>query len=168
VRQALVDLVAGRKSPGLDVTPLDRLTLPITAFGYLTSVDARRLVDALDRVCADLPPGPIVQVSGGSALVDPDDRSVWAELSSTEEDLDALRTIARAVVSGVEPLGFFCDRRQFRPRFDVARINDATTVEDLEQVLAALSAYRSEPWTVAEVAILQRGSGVWRTLPLGG
>jgi hypothetical protein len=72
------------------------------------------------------------------------------------------------VVSAVEPLGFFCDRRQFRPRIAVATINDATTAEHLEQVLGALSAYESEPWPVAEVTILQRGSGVWRTVPVGG
>jgi len=47
-------------------------------------------------------------------------------------------------------------------------INDATTAEHLEQVLAALSAYESEPWRITEVSILQRGDGVWRAVPVGG
>jgi hypothetical protein len=154
--------------PLLDVVRDDRLVLPITDFGNVTSVDARRLIDAVQAACADFPRGVSVRVSGGAALIDPNDRSVWAEIEVADDDLDVLRTIAREVVSAVEPLGLFCDRRQFRPRFAVATINDATTVEHLEQVLAALSAYRSEPWEIAEVAILQRGVGVWRTVAIGG
>jgi hypothetical protein len=119
--------------------------LPITDFGFLASGHARRLVDALTVVCAGLPARPTVRVSGGSALVDPDDRSVWAELTGSDEDLEALRVVAQAVVTGVEPLGFFCDRRQSKPRSALATNTEATTVEHLERVLEALSAYRSWP-----------------------
>lgn len=190
VRRALVDLVAsqeaapshepasgrfrkstpesgGTAGPLLDVVEPHGLVLPITDFGFVAAGDARRLVDTLTDVCAALPAVPVVQVSGGAALVDPGDRSVWAEVSGGDDDLDAMRDIARSVVTGVEPLGFFRDRRQFKLRMPVATINDATTVEHLELVLAALTAYRSEPWAVDEVAILQRGSGVWRTLRIG-
>jgi len=196
VRQALVDLVADQQpapaetaarrasrglfrrgtpdapdvpvGPLLDVVPADRAVLPITDFGYLMSGDARQLADALERACAELPQGPSVRVAGGSALIDPKDRSVWADLAAEGDDLDALHAIAQAVVSAVEPLGLFCDRRQFRPRIAVATINDSTSVEHLEQVLTALSAYESEPWRITEVSILQRGSGVWRSVPVGG
>jgi hypothetical protein len=153
--------------PQLDVIDPDRLVLPITHFGFLASGDARRLVDALVDVLSELPPGPTVRVSGGSALIDPDDRSVWADLKASEDEIGAMRSIALAVVSGVQPLGFFCDRRQFRPRFPVATITDGTTVEHLEQVLAALGSYTSDPWEVSELAVMQRGSGVWRTVPIG-
>jgi len=156
-----------RTGPLLDAVPPDKMLLPITDFGYLASGDARRLVDAVAQACAALPVGPTLHISGGSALVDPEDRSVWADLAGTEKDLDAMRGAARAVVSAVEPLGFFCDRRQFRPRLAVATITDDTTVEHLEQVLHALAAYSSESWNVTEVAVLQRGSGVWRTVPIG-
>jgi hypothetical protein len=152
----------------LDVAPADRVVLPITDFGYVATGDSRRLGDAVERACEELPPGPLVRVAGGSALIDPQDRSVWADLAIDAADVDALRTIALAVISAVEPLGFFCDRRQFRPRLAVATINDATTAEHLEQVLDALSAYESEPWKVTEVSILQRGAGVWRAVPIGG
>jgi 2'-5' RNA ligase len=192
VRQALADLVAaqepsptgapserrglfGRRTPEpaaesavplLEPWDAERILLPITDFGYLANGDARRLVEALTEVCATLT-GPTVRVSGGAALIDPDDRSVWADVSAPDKELDAMRAIALAVVSGVEPLGFFRDRRQFRPRFQIATITDGTTVEHLEQVLAALAAYTSEPWTVSEVAVLQRGAGIWRHVPVG-
>lgn len=155
-------------APFLDVLQPDRVLIPITDFGYLASGDARRVGDALEQVCAGLGAGPTVHVHGGAALVDPEDRSVWANLAGSEEDLAALRSIALAVVAGVEPLGYFRDRRQFKPRLAIATITDATSVEHLEQVLAALDAYDSGPWPVREVALLQRGSGVWRTLPVGG
>jgi 2'-5' RNA ligase len=192
VRQALADLVTslepspadtlsgrrglfGRRTPenvaapaGPLLEPLDpdRILLPITDFGYLASGDARRLVEALTQVCAPLPQ-PTIRVAGGAALVDPGDRSVWADVAGTDDELGAMRAIAQAVVSGVEPLGLFCDRRQFRPRFTIATITDDTTVEHLEQVLAELAAYSSEPWTIHEVAVLQKGAGVYRTVPIG-
>jgi 2'-5' RNA ligase len=144
------------------------MLIPVTDFGYLASGDARRVGDTLEQVCAGLPPGPTVHVHGGAALVDPDDRSVWANLAGREDDLAAMRSIALAVVAGVEPLGYFRDRRQFKPRLAVATITDATTVEHLEQVLTALDAYESDPWPVREVTLLQRGAGVWRTLCVGG
>ncbi len=160
------DQVPAPQGPLLDAFDPEQILLPITDFGFLTSGDARRLVDALDAVCGPLP-RPTVRVSGGAALVDPADRSVWADVTGTDDELGAMRAIAQAVVSGVEPLGFFCDRRQFRPRFPIATITDDTTVEHLEQVLAALDGYSSEPWTIDEVAVIQRGAGTWRTVPIG-
>jgi hypothetical protein len=154
--------------PQLQPLDAERAVVPITDFGFLASGDARRLVDALTDVCAALPTGPTVRVAGGAALVDPDDRFVWADLAGSEDELGALRTVANAVVSGVQPLGFFCDRRQFRGRLPIATITDTTTVERLEEVLAALAAYSSEPWTVDQVTVLQRGIGVWKTIPIGG
>jgi len=167
-RRSTPELEVTPTGPMLDLVPADRLVLPITDFGYLNAGDARRLGDAVERACAELPRGPSVRVSGGSALIDPEDRFVWAELEVADDDLEALRAIARSVVSAVEPLGFFCDRRRFRPRISVATITDATTVEHLEQVLAALAEYQSAPWKMAEVDILQRGAGVWRTARVGG
>ncbi len=161
------ETAAATNGPMLDVIDPERVVLPITDFGYVASGDARRLGDALDSVCADLERRPTVRVSGGAALVDPDDRAVWADLAAAEEDMSAMRAIAQAVVSGVQPLGFFCDRRQYRPRFPIATITDGTTVEHLEQVLTALTSYTSDPWVVDEFAVLQRGAGLWRTVRVG-
>jgi 2'-5' RNA ligase len=153
--------------PLLEVMDPEGMLLPITDFGNVASGDARRLGDALERLCADLPSRPTVRLGGGAALLDPGDRCVWANLTGADDDLAAMRAVASAVVAGVEPLGYFRDRRQFKPRLAIATITDDTTVEHLEQVLAALDAYESEPWEVREVALLQRGAGPWRTLPIG-
>ena len=154
--------------PMLDLLEPDQMLIPVTDFGWLTADDARRVGDVLAKVCAELPPAPMVMVQGGSALVDPDDRSVWANLAASDDDLRAMGDIARALVSGIEPLGYYRDRRKFKARLPVAMITDATTVEHLERVLATMELYRSTPWQVGEVTIFRRGSGVWRTLPVGG
>jgi 2'-5' RNA ligase len=154
--------------PMLRLLEPDRMLIPVTDFGWLTPDDARRVVDVLTEVCAALPPAPTIRVQGGSALVDPDDRAVWADLVGTDDELTAMREISQALVSGIEPLGYYRDRRQFKPRFPMATITDATTVEHLERVLATLALYRSAPWQVSEITIFQRGTGVWRTLRVGG
>ena len=154
--------------PMLDLLEPDKMLIPVTDFGWLTPDDAKRVATTLTRVCAELPPPPTVRVQGGAALVDPDDRSVWASLDAPEEDLQAMRGIASALVSGIEPLGYYRDRRQFKARFPLATITDTTTVEHLERVLSALDLYRGTPWQVSEVTIFKRGSGVWRVLPVGG
>jgi hypothetical protein len=154
--------------PMLRLLEAERMLIPVTDFGWLTPDDARRVGDVLTEICSGLPPAPTVRVHGGAALVDPDDRSVWANLSASEEELGAMRAISQALVAGIEPLGYYRDRRQFKARFPIATITDATTVEHLERVLSTLELYRSEPWQVSEVTIFQRGTGVWRTLTVGG
>lgn len=153
--------------PQLQVLEPEGVLIPLTDLGNLASGDARRVLDALTAACVELPPGPTVRISGGAALVDPDDRSVWADLAASDDEVGAMRAVAQTIVSAVQPLGLFCDRRQFRPRFPIATITETTTVEHLEQVLGALATYSSDPWTVDEIALVQRGSGVWRTVPIG-
>jgi 2'-5' RNA ligase len=158
--------------PLLDVIDVERLSLPITDFGYLAAPDARRLLKAITDALAELDP-VTVRVSGGAALVDEDDRSVWAELSGDPDDLTGLRRVASAVVASVQPLGLFCDRRQFKPRLALATINDQTTAEHLEAVLASLADWDGEPWLVDHVQLLQRAtdrrgaSAVWASVPIG-
>jgi len=153
--------------PMLEVLDPDRMLIPVTDFGWLTPDDARRVGDVLAEVCAGLPAAPMVRVQGGSALVDPDDRSVWANLAASDDELRAMGDIARALVAGIEPLGYYRDRRQFKPRLPLATITDTTTVEHLERVLSALELYHGDPWQITEVTVFKRGSGVWRTLPVG-
>jgi 2'-5' RNA ligase len=168
-RTAPMAAVAPVSASLLDVLDPSQVLVAITDLGYVAAGDAGRLAGALEEVTADLS-RPVVRVSGGEALTDPEDLSVWATLAGDEDQLTALRTAASSVVAGVEPLGFYCDRRQYRPRLPLATINDRTTAEGLEQVLAALAAY-DVGWEVGEVALLQRashhGSTVWRTVPVG-
>jgi len=129
----------------LEHVPVGRLVLPITGFGNLTTNDSNRLVDVLTSAAAGWP-APTVRFAGGTALDFPGDWSVWAKLDG---DLDAVGAIARGVTQSVESLGFFVDRRQFRPMLSVATVTPATTGPFLQAVVDALEAFRGEEWTVA-------------------
>jgi hypothetical protein len=90
---------------------------------------------------------------GGSALVEAGDDSVWAELDGDLEELTAMATVMPRVV---HRLGFLIDRRSFRTRVRVARINPATSLEVLENVLARLDGYQGPAWTAHDVALRRR------------
>lgn len=131
--------------PMLEHVPVERMHLPITGFGNLITNDARRLVQAITEAAATWD-APTVRFTGGTALDFPGDWSLWARL---EGDVDALGAVARGVTQSVEGLGFFVDRRQFRPMLSVARVTPATTGPFLETVVDALDAFRGEDWTAA-------------------
>lgn len=153
----------------LDVLDESQVFVPITTFGYITRTDAERLADAVSEATAHLKPATL-RFAGGSALVEPEDRCVWTELVGDTQEMNNLRAIAGAVTSSVERLGLFCDRRRLKPRLALATINDYTTVEHLEAVLARLEEYKSEPWIIQEVAIMHRTydiSSVWHAAPIG-
>jgi RNA 2',3'-cyclic 3'-phosphodiesterase len=124
--------------------PVEHMQLPITGFGNLTTTDAHRLVEAVREAAAGWT-APIVRFAGGAALDFPGDWSVWAKL---EGDVDELMTITRGVPQSVERLGFFVDRRQFRPMLSVATVTPATTGPFLEELVGALDAFRGEEWAV--------------------
>ncbi len=125
--------------------------LPITSFGKVTTGDAGRLTTAVADAVAGLAP-PRVRLAGGLVLEPLGDDQVWVRVSGAD-DLGAL---PRAVVSAVERVGFFCDRRAFRAELPLARVTDETTEADLEAVLAALEAFVGEPWPVDHVALVER------------
>jgi 2'-5' RNA ligase len=128
--------------PMLEHVPVERLNMPITGFGNLTSSDAHRLVGVLREAAAGWVV-PVVRFAGGAALDFPGDWSVWAKV---EGDVDELMTVTRAVPQSVERLGFFLDRRQFRPMLSVATVTPATTGPFLEEVVGALDAFRGDEW----------------------
>lgn len=127
----------------LEHVPLNRMSLPITGFGNLTTNDANRLGAVIAEAAADWT-APAVRFAGGTALDFPGDWSVWARLDG---DLDALMAAARGVTQSVERLGFFVDRRAFRPMMSVATVTPATVGPFLQQVVDALEAFRGEEWT---------------------
>lgn len=137
--------------PQLDLLPDDQLQLPLCSFGNLTTEEVARLQKALADISSGLP-APTVRVAGGGALEFDGDQSVWAKI---EGDVDGLWKVFRGVNEGVERLGFFLDRRSFRPMLAVGTINDATTAPYLEDVVAALDAYRSEEWQVDGVSLMK-------------
>jgi 2'-5' RNA ligase len=129
----------------LEHVPVARMSLPITGFGNLTTSDAHRLGDVVSSAASGWP-APTVRFAGGTALDFPGDWSVWAKLDG---DLDAVGAIARGVTQSVESLGYFVDRRQFRPMLSVATVTPATTGPYLQAIVDALDAFRGEEWTVA-------------------
>ena len=128
------------------------MNLPITGFGNVTPADARRLAEVISAAAATWA-RPTVCFTGGTALETPGDRSVWVGL---EGDVAALMSVARGVTQSVEPLGFFVDRRKFRPSMAVATVTEHTTTPYLQSVLDALDAFRGEPWTVEYVLLTRR------------
>lgn len=135
----------------LDTPEPDRMHLPIAGFGNVTLGDSVKLAKALREVVATWS-GPHVVFRGGAALEFTGDESVWVKL---EGDVDALMTIGRGVPTTVQRLGFFVDRRQFRPWLSVGTITEATTAPYLERLVAALDELRSEPWTVEAVHLMR-------------
>ena len=138
--------------PELAVSPLDRMQLPITHFGNVTRGDAVKLAEAL-RAEAATWRRPQVHFAGAAALEWPGDQSVWAKLDG---DLDELMVIGRGVPHVVQRLGFFVDRRQFRPWLSVGTITDSTTAPYLERLVKTLESFRGQEWTVESVALMER------------
>ncbi|NUS51963.1 MAG: hypothetical protein HOQ22_13120, partial [Nocardioidaceae bacterium] len=125
--------------------------LPITGFGNVTLGDSHRLASAL-RTEASGWGRPRLRFSGGTALEWRGDESVWAKLDG---DLDALSTIGRGVPQIVQRLGFFVDRRQFRPWLAVGEITTDTTAPYLEALVAALEGFEGQPWTVEGISLMK-------------
>ena len=136
----------------LDRPTVDRMYLPITSFGNVTTGDAVKLANAL-RAEAETWRRPEVRFAGGAALEFKGDESVWAKLDG---DIDALMTIGRGVPLLVQRLGFFVDRRQFRPWLSVGTITDHTTAPYLQEVVDALDAFEGRTWTVESVVLMKR------------
>jgi hypothetical protein len=132
----------------LEHPALDRVTMPITGFGNLTLNDAHRLAASIGAAAADWQ-APRLRFAGGTALDFPGDWSVWAKLDG---DVEAVLAAARGVTQSVEALGFFVDRRQFRPMMSVATVTPATTGPYLEAVVAALDSFEGQEW-VATVSL---------------
>ena len=129
----------------LEHVPVERMVVPITGFGNLTTHDAHRVADAIAAEAEGWAPAA-VSLAGGTALDFPGDWSVWARLAG---DVEAFSAAARGVVQCVERLGFFVDRRQYRPMLSVATVTPATTGPYLQAVVDALEGFRGEEWAAA-------------------
>jgi 2'-5' RNA ligase len=139
-------------SPELDTPSPAEMYLPITAFGNVTRGDSIKLANALRTEAAGWRP-PTVSLAGGTALEFPGDESVWVKLDG---DVDGLLAIGRGVPLVVQRLGFFVDRRVFRPWLPVATITEHTTAPYLERVVEALDHFHGTSWTVDSVFLMRR------------
>ncbi len=138
-------------SDELTVPAAQQVYLPITGFGNVTFGDSVQLTKAL-RTEAATWERPTVHIAGGTALEFKGDESVWAKI---EGDVDALNTIGRGVPQVVQRLGFFVDRRQFRPWLPVGTITDTTTAPYLQSVVDALEGFRSQSWTIESISLMK-------------
>jgi 2'-5' RNA ligase len=145
--------------PMLEHVAVEHMRFPITAFGNLTTNDARAVANAIVEAAPQWR-APTVRFTGGTALDFPGDWSVWAKL---EGDVDELMDVGRGVPQAVERLGFFVDRRKFRPMLAVATVTTSTTGPFLQQVVDALDAFRGESWT-ADVCLLKESFVDGRTV----
>lgn len=142
----------------LEHVPVDDMRLPVTGFGNLTTHDAQRVSEVIREAAAGWMPAT-VRIAGGTALDFPGDWSVWAGF---EGDLEALTGIGRGVPQAVERIGFFVDRRMFRPMLSVATVTQQTTGPFLQDVVDALDAFRGEEWPV-ELTMLRESFVEGRT-----
>lgn len=175
VRAELADLVQGvaRDTPQLVPVPAHEMLLPITTFGNVAQRDAVALVAALADEARRWSPGRL-HFAGGAALEWPGDQNVWARAAG---ELAALDAVGRGVPPVVQRLGFFVDRRAFRPLLAVGSITDATTAPYLEKLAAELDGFRGADWTMEELQVLRRlpvdpqspgpAAEVFERIPLG-
>jgi RNA 2',3'-cyclic 3'-phosphodiesterase len=150
----LADLVrsVAPGTPQLDPVPAHEMLLPITNFGNVAQRDAVAMVSALAEEAKGWSTGRL-HFAGGAALEWRGDENVWAKAGG---DVDALNTVGRGVPPVVQRLGFFVDRRAFRPLLAVGRITDATTAPYLEKLVAELDAFHGTEWAMEEVLVMRR------------
>jgi RNA 2',3'-cyclic 3'-phosphodiesterase len=128
-----------------------RMYLPLTGFGNVTLGDSVKLISVL-RAEAATWPRPSLTFAGGAALEFPGDESVWVKIDG---DVEALKTIGRGVPQAVQRVGYFVDRRQFRPWLSVGTITDTTSAPYLERLVAALDEFRGDWWTAEAVSVMK-------------
>lgn len=151
---AVVRSVRGAQTQ-LDLLPSELVHIPLGRFGNVGLADRTALQEGLKEEVAYWAPLQL-RFKGGSALVDPGDDSVWAELDGDLEQLVAMGTVIPRVV---QRLGFLIDRREFRTRVRVGRITADTTVPFLEKLLARLDGYAGPAWTAHHVSLLRTRTG---------
>jgi 2'-5' RNA ligase len=145
---ALLTGVSASGDASLSWSSDDRVRIGLCFFGNLVHSDALRLTTRLGAAIAEVEPFRLC-FEGGDALAEPGDDSVWVDVVG---DLDQLRGLAFATADVARKDGLTVDRRWFKPRARIARINDATTTAGLQATVGRLQAYQGAPWRVTEVA----------------
>jgi 2'-5' RNA ligase len=135
----------------LEAVPAELVSLPLGNFGNVGLADRMDLEAVLKEEVSRWAPLEL-RFRGASALVEPGDDSVWAELDG---DLDQLNALGSAVPRAVQRLGFLIDRRSFRTRVRIGRITTETGVDYLERLLARLEGYVGPAWTAHHVSLLR-------------
>ena len=134
--------------PVLDPASADTMRMTVAGFGNLTTSDVLRLTGALAAAAGEWDP-PRVFFAG--VVYVPEERLFRAILDG---DVEGLTAVARAVGTSVERLGFFVDRRRFRPAIDLGTAAAAASDSDIARVVEAFRGFRGQEWTVDSLALI--------------
>jgi len=151
VKDALSALVERLRAEARDAkwVPRDNLHLTMSFLGEVDEGQAPGIVDALAEAAANEPGAIDTALQGAGAFPSPKRaRVLWVGLKDPDGRLGAL---ARAVASGLEPLGFPAEKRPWTPHVTIARFRapgDATLmvgahVETKAFTVAAITLFRS-------------------------
>ncbi len=141
-----------RSGAELDWVEPAQWNVSLASFGRLSLVDLNHLEEHIAAAAPLVEPmslqlGPVVP------LPEDGDNGVWAEVAG---DVEPLLALASALPRWVQPLGFVLDRRSFRTRVRLARVNVSTTVHTLEDVAAQLGQYSGPMWRVDFLTLTER------------
>jgi len=67
-----------------------------------------------------------------------------------------LTAIARQAPTAVEGLGFFVDRRGFRPWMSVGNVTATTTLPFLTRLVEAVESYSGPEWEMTHLSVLRK------------
>lgn len=123
--------------------------LHLAGFGNVVRGDAVRLCQVFVERVRDLPP-PRLRLSRVTPLPDDRDDSVSVDV---EGDLTSIDEIATSIPSWVYEFGFVLDRRAYRPRMQLARITEDTTLDYLQRLVERLGSYEGPVWDAASVTL---------------
>jgi 2'-5' RNA ligase len=131
--------------------PRDSVRIGLCNYGSLTQLDVDNLSDRLRTGLAEIAPFAI-WFAGGDALEHEGDDSVTVKVKGA---LEELRALALMMADSARREGLLVDRRWYEPQAQIARVNSATTVPSLQNVVDRLADYRGTPWTVFEVSLIE-------------
>ena len=149
--QALADATAGvgTSHSSVEWLPTSLWLLSLARFGNVALRDAIELERLLQDELSALPPLQL-RLAVVTPLPEDGDDSVWV---GCEGDIEALESLARSIPTWVRPFGFLLDRRSFRPRIRLGRVTAATTVSDLERLVAGVGGYEGPNWTARDIVL---------------
>jgi hypothetical protein len=128
--------------PMLNLLPMSAMHLPMVKFGNLSTADAARVADEMERRAPEWS-SPRLRLEGGRVLQPEGRTSVWLNLTG---DLNEVRDLVRGVSHVALGLSLFVDRRIFQPELQLALVNDRTTPAYLESLLTELETFESNAW----------------------
>jgi len=128
--------------PMLSLLPTSALHLPLAKFGNLSTADAERVADEMERRAPEWA-SPRLRLEGARVLQPEGRTSLWLNLTG---DLNEVRDVIRGVSHVALGLHLFVDRRIFQPELQLGMVTDRTTPTYLDSLLAEFETFESNAW----------------------